>query len=140
MAEINNSNVSFTIDDYKKFGPRLVILSAERTLLSWLRLALALMSLGFILDRFGIFIRLKEIGSSITWLPRSYTFLMGVCLVIAGSLTSGIAGFIYARFRIKYLRSGYAGPEGSISLTVFISALITIIGVVTAVFLITISD
>jgi energy-converting hydrogenase Eha subunit B len=61
-------------------------------------------------------------------------------LVISGSLTSGIAGFIYARFRIKYLRSGYAGAEGSISLTVFISVLITVIGVVTAVFLITISE
>ena len=140
MTEKNISAETFTIDDYKKFGPRLVILSAERTILSWLRLALAFMSLGFILDRFGIFIRLKEIGSSVMWLPRSYTFLMGVCLVIAGSLTSGIAGFIYARFRIKYLRSGYTGPEGSISLSIFISALITVIGIVTAIFLITISD
>ena len=40
-----------TEDDIRSFGPRLVVLAAERTLLVWLSLCLALISLGFALDR-----------------------------------------------------------------------------------------
>lgn len=127
-------------DEFEQFGQRLVILSVERTHLAWLRLALALMGFGFILDRFGIFIRLNEIGTNITWLPKSYTSWVGICLVIAGSLTSAVAGIIYYRFRKKYYKEGYTGPEGSRSLAFYISLLITIIGVITTVFLFTITD
>lgn len=121
-------------------GARLVILSAERTLLSWLRLSLALMGLGFILDRFGLFIRIQDVNSSSAWLPKTYTFWMGTGLVVAGALTSAAAGIIYARFRSRYAREGYHGPEGSAAFSVILSVFVTLIGVVTAIFLITITD
>lgn len=121
-------------------GPRLVILAAERTLLGWLRLSLALMSLGFVLDRFGLFIRSRGAGARHTWLPRSYTFWMGTGLVVAGALTAIAAGVAYGWFRLRYKRQGYGGPAGTASLSLVLSALITAIGVVTAIFLSTITD
>ena len=132
-------------DEYMKsnnenFGPQLVVLSAERTLLSWLRLALSLMGLGFILDRFGLFIRMKEAGSSLLWLPKSYTFWMGIGLVIIGSFTSAVAGYIYTRLRLNYARRKFEGPKGSMLLSAVSSILITAIGLITAVFLATITD
>ncbi len=122
------------------FGPRLVILSAERTLLSWLRFALTLMSVGFVLDRLGLFIRIKELGTGHSWLPKSYTLLIGIGLVIAGSVTSVVAGLIYTRFRINYTKKEIKEPKGSLVLSIFSSLLVTLIGIITAVFLITISD
>ncbi len=126
--------------DIKNFGPQLVILSAERTLLSWLRLSLALMSLGFVLDRFGLFIRTKVISSGVQWLPKSFTFWVGIGLVSIGALTSAASGVIYSKFRMKYLKQGFKGPFGGISLSIISSMIITIIGIVTAIFLATIND
>ena len=103
-------------NDSKNFGPRLVILSAERTLLSWLRLSLALMSLGFVLDRFGILIRMKFFNAGIQWLPRPYTFWVGIGLVSIGALTSAASGIIYRLFRINYLKRGFSRPRGGIVL------------------------
>ena len=127
-------------NEIKNFGPHLVILSAERTLLSWLRLALTLMSVGFVLDRFGLFIRAKDLGSNFSWLPKSYSFIIGIGLVIAGSLTSAVAGLIYSRFRVNYTKKEIREPKGSRALSIFSSLIITLIGIITAIFLITISD
>lgn len=124
----------------KPFGPQLVVLAAERTLLSWLRVCLALMGLGFILDRFGLFLRLSEVKSGTAWLPRTFTFYMGTGLVLAGAITSAAAGIIYAVFRLRFARQGYPGPAGSALLGLVFSILNTLIGIVTAVFLIVITD
>ncbi len=124
----------------ENFGPRLVILSAERTLLSWLRLALAFMGLGFVLDRFGIFIRMKFLDAGMQWLPRSYTFWMGIGLVSIGAITSAVSGIIYTRFRINYSKRGFKGPAGGILLSIINAAIISVIGILTAIFLATIND
>lgn len=126
--------------EIEQFGPRLVILSAERTLLSWLRLSVTLMSLGFVLDRFGLYIRLQNVSLGSAWLPKSFSSWMGIGLVIAGSLASAVAGVIYTRFRLRYVREGYHGPGGSTAFSMVLSILITIIGVVTAIFLSAITD
>jgi putative membrane protein len=123
-----------------EFGTHLVIMAAERNLITWQRLSLALMGLGFALDRFGLFIRLQDTTSPASWLPKAYTFLTGVGLVIAGSIVSAAAGVIYTRYRHTYARGEDYVPRGTSLLSLGLSMLVSAIGLVTAVFLITITD
>ena len=126
--------------EVEQSGQRLVVLSAERTWLSWLRLAITLMGLGFILDRFGIFVRSQNGGSALAWFPKIFTAWMGIGLVIAGSLTSLAAGLVDLRFRLHYAHQGYEEPRGSMLLSLILSLFITIIGLLTAIFLLVVTD
>lgn len=123
-----------------EFGTQLVIMAAERNLLTWQRLSLALMGLGFALDRFGLFIRLQDTAASATWLPKEYTFFTGTGLVIAGSIVSAAAGVVYSRYRQVYAREGHYGPRGAALLSLGLSMLVSVIGLGTAIFLMTVTD
>ncbi|MCA9436510.1 MAG: DUF202 domain-containing protein [Candidatus Omnitrophica bacterium] len=126
--------------ELEKLGPRLTILSAERTMLSWLRLCLTLMGIGFVLDRFGLVLRMNDVKLVASWLPKPFTFWMGTGLVVLGSLTSAAAGFIYARFRLLIGNEEDELPVGNGLLSLLLSALIAVAGVITAVFLIAVTD
>jgi putative membrane protein len=123
-----------------EFGIHLVIMAAERNLLTWQRMSLGLMGLGFALDRFGLFIRLQDTAPPAAWLPREYTFLTGVGLVIAGSIVSAAAGIIYTRYRHAYAREGQYAPRGAALLSLGLSMAVSVIGLGTAIFLMTITD
>ena len=75
--------MSYTAD------PR-VLFAAERTLLAWQRNAIALMGLGFVVERFGLFLRmaahLPESGSQ-----RGFSLGLGVLLLLLGAAVALIA-------------------------------------------------
>ena len=48
---------------------RLVYFAAERTLTSWVRTALSLMALGFVIDRFGLILDMLHAGPAATTTP-----------------------------------------------------------------------
>jgi len=75
-----------------------VYFAAERTLLAWLRTGLGIVGLGFVVSRFGLFLRLvahpkaeesQAIGSA----------GIGVCLVLVGGLVIVGATVQHVRFR-----------------------------------------
>jgi putative membrane protein len=59
-----------------------VLFAAERTLLAWQRTAIALMGFGFVVERFGLFLRmvsgLRGLGEK--EIPRGYWTQLGVWL------------------------------------------------------------
>lgn len=65
-----------------------VFFAAERTLLAWLRTGLTLMALGFVISRFGLFVRLLATQSSGTTANDHLhlSAIMGIAFVLAGSL------------------------------------------------------
>jgi putative membrane protein len=72
-----------------------VILAAERTLLAWIRTGLALMGFGFVVARFGVFLR--ELAAAANHAPAigpsSGTPIIGVAIVGVGVLVNAWASF-----------------------------------------------
>jgi putative membrane protein len=88
---------------------RLVYLAAERTLTSWVRTALSLMALGFVIDRFGLIVKLMPDGSSGPGPgPEAYRGMLssqaGSILIGMGAAMALTAGVRYLRFAIGYHR------------------------------------
>jgi putative membrane protein len=117
-------------------GRRLVYFAAERTLMAWVRSALGLMALGFVIDRFGLILRqvMPEVGERLH--PKAFSFWAGTLLVIAGALMAFVAAGRYLHFSIAYHREGDTSPRHGILLGVLFTAVIGLFGLVIAGFLV----
>jgi putative membrane protein len=85
---------------------RLVYLAAERTLTSWLRTALSLMALGFVVDRFDLVLRQLTDTAVSPATPRTSWWLTGSIMVGLGVAMAVVSGAYYLRFARRYRRSG----------------------------------
>ncbi|MGA7298419.1 MAG: DUF202 domain-containing protein [Rhodanobacteraceae bacterium] len=86
---------------------KLVSLAAERTLTSWIRTALSLMALGFVIDRFGLILhRLPSTHSGPELYPRMLSTWGGSILVGMGVVMAVGAGIRYLHFAIGFSRDG----------------------------------
>ena len=85
-------------------------LANERTLLAWIRTAIALMGLGFVVARFGLFLR--EISAIGHLVPSgtSYSGPIGIVLVASGLLAVAISTLRFFRARAQ-IDSGKFEPE-----------------------------
>lgn len=86
---------------------RLVYLAAERTLTSWIRTALSLMALGFVIDRFDLVVReiLNEPARVALHVHRLWSW-SGSVLIGLGILMAVVAGTYYLRYALRYRRDG----------------------------------
>ena len=93
-------------------------LANERTLLAWIRTAIALMGMGFVVARFGLFVRqLAVVNSQADPGTPRFSTVIGVGLV-AGGLIAAVLGtirFMRARHQIEI---GRFQPEAFAELTV----------------------
>lgn len=93
---------------------RLVYLAAERTLSSWIRTALSLMVLGFVVDRFDL-LRQAFGGKSVASLQaRTLWHLGGSILIALGAVMAVVASIYYLRFALRYRRNGSTEVGGSL--------------------------
>jgi putative membrane protein len=78
-------------------------LANERTLFAWVRTALALMGLGFVVARFGLFLRSIALQSGVPPGGQRDSEVIGVALVGAGVLVTGVSlrRFLRARAQIE---------------------------------------
>jgi len=75
--------MSYTAD------PR-VLFAAERTLLAWQRSAIALMGFGFVVERFGLFLRMVA-HQSVSGSQRGFSLGLGVLLLLLGAAVALIS-------------------------------------------------
>mgnify|MGYP001309582705 CR=1 FL=1 len=77
-----------------------VFFASERTLLAWLRTGVALIGLGFVVSRFGLFLRLMRAEGypMASASSPSASNAIGIALVLLGALCIGAACIQHARF------------------------------------------
>ncbi len=96
--------------DLPENDPR-VYLAAERTLLAWIRTGLALMGFGFVVARFGLFLRELQASQGeplVRSLHGSQWF--GIALVLLGVIVNLLAALQHTRF-VHRLQKGTWNPK-----------------------------
>ena len=73
-----------------------VLFAAERTLLAWQRSAIALMAFGFVVERFGLFLRMVN-NQPLTLSQRGFSLWLGVGLLVVSAIISITASLQYRR-------------------------------------------
>lgn len=104
-------------------------------MLAWIRTGLALMGFGFVVARFGLFLR--EIGSTaadISIRSSGFSLWTGTALVLAGVIVSAASTAQYLRI-IRDLNGGREVTSRPSVLGVAVAALLCVVGVAMAAYL-----
>ena len=110
-----------------------VFFAAERTLLAWNRTSLALMAFGFVIERFGLFVRLLSLPESGP-IERGVSFWIGLAFIVLGAL-AGAAAIAQYRKVLRTLKPAEI-PEGyRVHLGTFANAAVAVLGLALAVYL-----
>ena len=119
----------------------MVYYAAERTLMSWIRVALGMMALGFVIDRFGLVLRMMPQAAQSAHTihsPTTYSFLTGTVLVLGGSLMAIVAAVRYTGLERRFKHEGCGAPGHGLELGVFFTLFVAFIGVAISIFLTTV--
>jgi putative membrane protein len=109
-----------------------VYFAAERTMLAWLRTGIAVMAFGFVVARFGLFLRLLRVPSG-AGPSHGLSPYLGAALVALGVVATA-AGAIQYRHFVRQLsptqRPASASPHVVLFLAVALVAIGAVLGVV----------
>ena len=112
--------------------------AAERTLLAWVRTGVALMGFGFVVARFGLFLRELAATSAAAQSvrPPGPSMVLGVSLTVLGVCVTALAAWEYrAVLRRIDRREPFVPPR--VSLALIMSVVLTAMGLATTAYLLT---
>jgi len=110
-------------------------LAGQRTLLAWIRTALALMGFGFLVARFGLFLRhLAAIDHDVSTRHTGFSLWMGTSLVIVGVVVNIYAALRHHQFARDF-RSDLSRPKHSL-FEIALAMILAILGLTMAGYLV----
>jgi putative membrane protein len=117
-------------------GDPRIYLAAERTFLAWLRTGIALMGFGFVVARFGLFLREMEANQQPVK-PSNVSFSLpaGVLLIFLGVFVMVLAAVRHQRF-IRAIDRGEFRQVFSPASGFWLAGLLALIGMAVAVYLV----
>ena len=110
-----------------------VFFAAERTLLAWIRTGLAVIGLGFVVARFGLFLRLMARDGNAA-APATSSTVLGVAFVLLGSAGIAMGVIQFVRFA-RALPAAERPQDYRLGWAAGFAALLAVTGVVLAVYL-----
>jgi len=124
-------------DDHR--DPR-VYFAAERTMLAWVRTGVALMGFGFVVERFGLFLRELALtrGTELEAHQPGATLWMGTILMLLGVWVNVAATVNHLRFRNRFERGEpFVTPKRGMSIV--LSVLLAVLGIGMTIYFIVVS-
>ena len=112
-----------------------VYFAAERTLLAWIRTGIALMGFGFVVARFGLFLRelaALRVGAQVE--GSAISVPVGITLIVAGVLVTVLASVRHVRL-IRELNQGVPAVGKPSTLALLVALLLAAAGLAMAAYL-----
>src|SRR5262245_43532304 len=110
--------------------------AAERTLLAWVRTGLAMMGFGFVVARFGLFLReLAGMPGALPYQHSGFSLWVGTTLIVMGvavNLASGVKHW----HTVRRLERGQPMRFGPFSLGMVVAFVLGLLGLLMAIYLI----
>jgi len=121
------------MEKQENLDPR-VYFAAEQNFLSWIRTGLALMGFGFVVARFGLFLReLQIVQGSLPGQSYSLSMSFGTALVVLGVLVNLLAALRHVR-QVQALNRGDLILTRPSYLAIGLALVLAIIGTAMAVY------
>jgi putative membrane protein len=112
-----------------------IYMAAERTFLAWLRTGIALMGFGFVVARFGLFLRELAASNEPTKLPpASFSLPVGILLIALGILVNVVAAVRHRRC-VRAIDRGQFRQTFDSVFGLWLAGLLALIGLAVAVYL-----
>ena len=113
--------------------------AAERTFLAWIRTGLALMGFGFVVARFGLFLKEVAVGGNTPGV-KSYGFSLwaGSAMVLLGAVLN-LAAVARHLEVIKRLNRGESVMTGPSLIAITVGILLGLVGIAMVIFLVAVS-
>ena len=92
-----------------------IYFAAERTFLAWLRTGITVMALGFVVARFGLFLRILRAQGGPVPPGTGLSPYLGAVLVVLGVIATGAGPRRYQKFCQRLGRSEMPSPHAEIT-------------------------
>lgn len=116
-----------------------VFFASERTLLAWVRTGLAIIGLGYVVARFGLFLRImaREAGQTATISQNPMSRVIGVAFVVVGAV-SVVMALIQHRTFVRGLPARDLPTNYYRAFALWMATSISLLGLALAAYLITV--
>jgi putative membrane protein len=110
-----------------------VLFAAERTLLAWNRTSLSLMAFGFVVERFGLFLKQSKMAG-VQALQREISFAIGNFFILFGAFLA-IYSIVQHRRVLKTMKAEEIPADYNLNISMITNGIIGGMGVVLSAYL-----